>query len=418
MTKELKNRRTKKLKNNYSVLLFFGSFVLLFFVFGYSPTLAQTSPELQIIPSSPFINRAVETELIGPAASPAIPPDKILVSSIFRYAALPATDNRLDNPLTFKFAYPAEENRFKEIFVYDESQAKWLHLPGAIESASATLTAQTTLASGFAAVLADRLERSEYLKADINAPSLLVVDAQSGEILIERESERQRSIASLTKMMTAAVFLDNKVGWQKMVTMQKSDDTIPAKIYVKTGDKISTRDLFFATLVHSANNAAKALARSTGLSEAEFARQMNAKAKALGMNSTHFVEPSGLSESNVSTAADYLKLTQTLLRDKIFLEATTLKTYRLSLLRGKKTVKLTVQNSNKILNSPYIITGSKTGYTTEAGRCLMIRAKNKAGREVIAIIMGGTVPGRQWSDMNALLAAALGGEGGYKLANK
>ncbi len=372
---------------------------------GY--TLSSNDQLASIIIAPNTARRVAFIDLQTTTDYPALPLDKTLASVVYSYSLLPAGNNRLAQPITLAVRYQETSDRFKEIFIFDGADAKWKHLTGGIDLDNQELTAQTTLASGYLAVFSDKLNRSEYLKEELNSPTILVTDAASGEILVERNSNIARPLASLTKVMTAAIFLDNNPGWKKMVTMLKSDDTIPSKIYVKAGDKISTRDLFFATLVHSANNAAKALARSTGLSSAEFVRQMNLKAKELGMNNTEFVEPTGLSSGNISTAEDYLKLSQNLFTSDIFLQATTVKKYVISVVRGKKTLKIAVANSNKILNSPFIITGSKTGYTTEAGRCLMIRAKNKDNREVIAIIMGATVPGRQWTDMNSLLAAAL-----------
>ena len=380
-------------------------------------TLQSSDGQARII-IPPNANRVAFVDLAASADYPALPLDKTLASNVYNYYLLPASDNRLEYPITLATRFQDAARGFKEIFIYDGAAAKWKHLTGAIDLDKNELTAQTTLASGYIAVLADKVDRSEYLKEELNSPTILVADAQSGDILVEQNSAIARPIASLTKIMAAAVFLDNNPGWKKLITMQRVDDTIPAKIYVKPGDKISTRDLFFATLVHSANNAAKALARSTGLTSAQFVRQMNAKAQTLGMASTKFVEPTGLAAGNISTAEDYLKLSQAMLKDPIFLQATTLKKYTLNVVRGKTTLKMAVANSNKILNSPFTITGSKTGYTTEAGRCLMIRAKNKDNREVIAIIMGATVPGKQWSDMNSLLAAALDEKTNYSLTAK
>jgi len=371
--------------------------------------------EITVAPNT--VTKSLYVDFHEAASHPEIPLDKELVSKVYFYAFLPAAANRLDFPLNLSATYPQDEARFKEIFIFDEPTASWRHLSGNIDPTANRLSAQTLRASGFVAVLADKLARSEYLKEEINSPSILVADALSGEILLERNSNTSRPIASLTKMMTAAVFLDNNPGWNKKIAMQKSDDTIPVKIYVKTGDKISTRDLFFAALVPSANNAAKALARSTGLTNGAFVAEMNRKAKDLGMADTRFVEPTGLASGNVSTPADYLKLARSLAKNDLFRQATTIKKYSFSLLRGKKTIKITVANSNKILDSPFTITGSKTGYTTEAGRCLLISAKNKDNREVIAITMGATKAGAQWTDMNALLAAALGDKSGYAIAN-
>lgn len=423
---------TSKTPITKAIFLFIGVWLFLGYcllVFGYSKANAQiditagyitrsTDQQTQITIAPNTLGRVAFIDLQITADYPALPLDKALASGVYNYSLLPAGENRLAYPITVSARYQDAIGGFKEIFIYDGAEAKWKHFSGNIDFDKKELTAQTTLASGYVAVLADKIDRSEYLKEELNSPTILVADAASGEILVERNSNIARPIASLTKVMTAAIFLENNPGWKKMVAMKKSDDTIPSKIYVKTGDEISTRDLFFATLVHSANNAAKALARSTGLSSAQFVRQMNLKAKELGMDNTKFTDVTGLGAGNVSTAADYLKLSQALLKNVLFVQATTAKKYTMSVVRGKKTLKITVANSNKILNSPFTITGSKTGFTYEAGRCLMIRAKNNDNREVVAVIMGATVPGKQWSDMNSLLAAALDRSNTYKVANQ
>ena len=188
--------------------------------------------------------------------------------------------------------------------------------------------------------------------------------------------------------------------------MRAEDDAIPAKIYVRQGDTLTTRDLFYATLARSANNAAKALARATGLSEQAFVAAMNRKAAELGMRNTHFTEVTGLSEENISTARDYLILSKKLFADMLFLQATTPKYVTIATVNNGKRYRL--QNTNQLLDVPYVVVGSKTGYTAEAGRCIIMKAKNKAGREIIAITLGADVVGAQWEDMRLLLDAALG----------
>ncbi|MBI2637234.1 MAG: D-alanyl-D-alanine carboxypeptidase, partial [Parcubacteria group bacterium] len=183
-------------------------------------------------------------------------------------------------------------------------------------------------------------------------------------------------------------------------------DAIPAKIYAKPGDVFTARDLFYATLLRSANNAAKALARSTGLSPEEFVAAMNQKARELEMRDTSFADPTGLSAQNVSTAEDLYKLARHVFSDLAFLQATTPKKITISSVNnGKRHV---LENTNKAIDVPYVVIGSKTGYTEEAGRNVVMKARNRAGREVIAITLGGESPGAQWDDMRLLLDAALG----------
>jgi len=342
-----------------------------------------------------------KTELPNP-----VPPDKDMVSSVYWYAFLPAQNNTLEHNISVSMQFPEQETRWKEIYLYNTELGAWTHLPGEIDIENSVLHTETRWASGYIAVFADHLDKSEYIKERINSPSIFVADAHTGEILIERASETQRPIASLTKLATAATFLDHNPGWNQKVTFQTADDTIPAKIYVKTGDVFTAHDLFYATLLKSANNAAKALARSTGMPEQEFVSDMNQTAEKYGMKRTHFVEPTGLSDQNISTAQDIYTIAKSLFADPLFLQVTTPKAYTIAAVNTGK--KHTLINSNKLLDVPYIVLGSKTGFTYEAGRCLVMKVKNKAGREVIAVTMGADTPGAHWDDMRLLLDATLG----------
>ena len=132
---------------------------------------------------------------------------------------------------------------------------------------------------------------------------------------------------------------------------------------------------------------------------------MNEKAKKFGMNNTYFEEVTGLSEKNVSTAADYFILTKKLFSSMTFLQATTPKYFTIATVDTRK--KHIMKNSNKLLDVPYTVLGSKTGFTYEAGRCLAMKVKNKEGREVLAITLGAIKFGAHWDDMRTLLDATL-----------
>lgn len=371
---------------------------------GYSIISPNQDLEIKIAPNS--LNRSIFTELIKPEFYPSVPLDKTRISNVYYYSILPTTNNKLWEDISITFKYPLNETRYREIYIYNGELSEWTNLPGNITLANQTLTTSTNWASGFIAVFADHLDKSEYLKEKINSPSMLIADIKTGEILVERESSVIRPIASLTKLMTTAVFLDNNPGWDKRVSMKAADDTIPSKIYVRNGDTFTTHDLFYATLVKSANNAANALARSTGLTHDQFVQKMNEKAKLFGMNNTHFEEVTGLSEKNVSTAQDYFILTKKLFSSMTFLQATTQKYFTIATVDNRK--KYRMKNSNKLLNVPYTVLGSKTGFTYEAGRCLAMKVKNKQGREVLAITLGANKFGAHWDDMRTLLDATLG----------
>lgn len=371
---------------------------------GYSIISPNQDLEIKIAPNS--LNRSIFTELIKPEFYPSVPLDKTRISNVYYYSILPTTNNKLWEDISITFKYPLNETRYREIYIYNGELSEWTNLPGNITLANQTLTTSTNWASGFIAVFADHLDKSEYLKEKINSPSMLIADIKTGEILVERESSVIRPIASLTKLMTTAVFLDNNPGWDKRVSMKAADDTIPSKIYVRNGDTFTTHDLFYATLVKSANNAANALARSTGLTHDQFVKKMNEKAKLFGMNNTHFEEVTGLSEKNVSTAQDYFILTKKLFSSMTFLQATTQKYFTIATVDNRK--RHVMKNSNKLLNVPYTVLGSKTGFTYEAGRCLAMKVKNKQGREVLAITLGANKFGAHWDDMRTLLDATLG----------
>ena len=370
---------------------------------GHTISSPENDLKIQIKPNT--LNRSAFVELIKPEFYPKTPLDKTLISNIYYYSILPTTNNQLPASVTLKFSYPNNEERYREIYIHNQELNTWQHLPGYISVSKHELTANTKWASGFIAVFADHLDRTEYLKKKINSPSILVANTKTREILVERGSDIKRPIASLTKLMTASVFLDHNPGWDKKIAMKAQDDTIPAKIYVKPGDVLTTRDLFYSTLLRSANNAAKALARSTGLTHAQFVDKMNEKAKKLGMNNTQFVEVTGLSEKNVSTAQDYLKLTKRVFSDLLFLQATTPKYVTIATVNNGK--KHLLKNTNKLLDVPYVVIGSKTGYTVEAGRCLVMKARNKENSEIISIILGADKSGAHWDDMRLLLDAAL-----------
>jgi serine-type D-Ala-D-Ala endopeptidase (penicillin-binding protein 7) len=370
---------------------------------GYTITTPDRDVSITIQPNT--LNRSLFVEFISPEFYPKTPLDKTLISNVYHYALLPASENKLPVPISISFQYPINEERYKEIYIYNQEKQNWQNLPGTINHENHTISADTQWASGFIAVFADHLARSEYLKNNIDADSLLIIDSKTGEILVERNSAIQRPVASLTKLMTASTFLENNPGWDTSITMQARDDAIPAKIYVRAGDRFKTKDIFYATLLRSANNAAKALARSTGLGEQEFIKRMNQKAGRLHMENTEFAEPTGLAKENVSTAQDIYKLSRHVFSDLLFLQATTPKTFTIATATGKKH---SLRNTNKAIDVPFVVIGSKTGYTREAGRCLVMKARNDAGREVIAITLGGTTPGAQWDDMRELLDAALG----------
>lgn len=229
---------------------------------------------------------------------------------------------------------------------------------------------------------------------ELNAKSAIVIDSKTGKILYKKNSEQRLPIASITKLMTAKVVLDLDPQWDKIMEYSRFDNDVTdyagkwemSYLYVDPGETMTVKDLFFSSLLGSANNATYALYRSTGLLRRDFIEVMNRKAKELGMSDTKFTEPSGLDPRNVSTARDLAKLGRKIFNNFKILEATTSKKYSFSTINTDEPH--TIINKNKILDSELYILGSKTGYLHEAGRCIMLKATDKDRNEIIVVTLG------------------------------
>lgn len=217
-----------------------------------------------------------------------------------------------------------------------------------------------------------------------------VMDEASGMILYDKDADIVVPIASITKLMTAIVFLDNNPGWETDYEVRKSDSVSGGKIYLAVGSTVKVKDLMYTSLVGSANTATMALARSTGLTDEEFVIEMNKTAKDMGLENTEFVDPVGLSYGNLSTAREVVKLAKIALEKEEIRKAVSLRSYEYETLNGAKKI---IKSTNALLYSgediETINLGGKTGFTNAAGYCFVGKFKNKEGKEVISAILGG-----------------------------
>jgi D-alanyl-D-alanine carboxypeptidase len=230
----------------------------------------------------------------------------------------------------------------------------------------------------------------------LSAVSAIAIDAQNGEVLYGKNIDQSLPIASLSKLMSAIIFLENNPGWDKIITYSAEDDDVlsyaerreMAYLKINIGDQIKVEDLFYTGLVGSANNSIYALARSTGLSREEFVKKMNDKAQEWGLDKTYFFEPSGLSPQNVSSAKDFAKIAYYAFTDENIRKATSYKYWEFRTINDNKYHK--VKSINNLLQKKlsFKIKGTKTGYLEEAKRCLVAKGE-KEGREVIALVLGG-----------------------------
>lgn len=209
----------------------------------------------------------------------------------------------------------------------------------------------------------------------LKSGAVLVVDQDTGETIAMKNADKVLPIASLTKVMTAIVIVEAAQPLDEMLDITSDDidreKRTPSRL--KVGTRLSRDDLLVLALMASENRAASALSRNYPGGRAAFIAQMNAKARALGMKSTHFADAAGLSRRSVSTARDlHILLTaadaQPLIRDY--------STRAQHTVRVARNRKMTFASSNRLVRrAGWDIDLQKTGYTNEAGRCLVMQAR-------------------------------------------
>jgi D-alanyl-D-alanine carboxypeptidase len=248
-------------------------------------------------------------------------------------------------------------------------------------------------------------EDSRSLGIETTARAAIVFDRASGSILFEKNSKEKFSLASLTKLMTALVFLETEPNWEARIKLSKADDKEGGIFYARAPEEITVENLFNMMLVGSVNNAAMALVRSTGLSQKDFIAKMNQKARELKLKNTAFVDPTGLEPENVGTATDIAKLLSYALQNKKIQETVLQKKYVFSPIGSKRVYY--VKSTNELLWSflneePYELLGGKTGYTEEAGYNLTVGAR-RDGHEIIIVVLGSKTAEDRFKEVKGLV---------------
>jgi len=223
---------------------------------------------------------------------------------------------------------------------------------------------------------------------DIKAKAAIVLDQETDMVLYSENSKEKMLIASLTKIMTALVVLEN-VDLDGMVIISKSAfDTDGRKDGLIVNEKINAKDLLKIMLIRSNNSAAVSLAEHTSGSVEEFVKLMNERANLLGLENTNFSNPTGFdSEGNYSTAYDIAQLFDYASDKPLIWEI--LRTQRLNLTSLDKKTKHRLKNTNLLLGRLKNITGGKTGLTDEAGQCLVLIVGDPVDdHKIISVVLG------------------------------
>lgn len=224
-------------------------------------------------------------------------------------------------------------------------------------------------------------------KLEVRSSSALVVDVKTGKTLYQKNATKVRPIASLTKLMTALVVLDAKQNLNQTITVDKNDlDRVKhTHSRIRMGTKVTRRDALHLALMSSENRMASALARHYPGGRSAFVRAMNNKARALGMRNTHFYDSTGLSTRNVSTAQDLGKLAAAAYRQPLIRQFTQDENREMRF--STPAYSLMFNNTNPLVKNPdWDVRLSKTGFTDEAGRCLVMRAKPDS-RELAIVLL-------------------------------
>ena len=213
----------------------------------------------------------------------------------------------------------------------------------------------------------------------------LVVDQDTKEVLLSKNDQAVLPIASITKLMTGLLISEARLPMDESISISQADvDTEKgSSSRLAVGTELSRGELLHLALMSSENRAAHALGRTYPGGLQHFVELMNSRAKSLGMNDTSYVEPTGLSSKNQSSARDLATLVNFAYGDSTLRELSTSTGYQVEV--GRRT--LQYNNTNRLVKNPAWEIGlQKTGYITEAGQCLVMQAK-VAGRKLIMVFL-------------------------------
>ena len=217
-----------------------------------------------------------------------------------------------------------------------------------------------------------------------NSRRYVVYDRISKTIIIGKDENVKSAMASTTKIMTATIVLENTRLDEEVTVSGKAGGTGGSRLGLKKGDKITVNDLLYGLMLRSGNDAAVAMAEHVGGSVEKFADMMNQKAKELGLTNTHFVTPHGLDNSeHYTTAYELAKLTDYALQNEKFANIVGTKTTTIYINNQARQI----TNTNELLGVLNGVVGVKTGFTNNAGRCLVTETKRN-NMDIITVVLG------------------------------
>lgn len=219
---------------------------------------------------------------------------------------------------------------------------------------------------------------------DISAQNAIMIEANSGEVLYEKNAEGKAYPASITKIMTALLAIENGTLDKKVKVSENASGVEGSSIYLEPGEKISLRDLVYGLMLRSGNDAAIAISEEIGGSTSNFVIMMNKRARELGAFNTHFTNPNGLHDpDHYTTAKDMALIAMAAMKNADFKEVAATKSWVTERGEGKYNY---FYNKNKVVYQYTGGTGIKIGYTKAAGRTL-VASSQRNGMELICVVM-------------------------------
>lgn len=374
---------------------------------GFTNTLADLSVGVQ--PDT--FNQAAGFLVRKRQAYENVPEYLNLVSDVYSYKIdLPGV-GYFEKPIWLSYNYE-KDPKYQRNFYYYDGSSQWVKLPTTLDTVNDQVRAAWHFPYSIVAIFDDTRNDVGPSKiatfsdfGGIDAAGAIAIDESTGAVLYEHNAHAKRSIASLTKLMTAYVLIQEGTDLDRDVFYHSRYDQIGARLRMNEGEILSMKDLMYAMTVGSANNAAYALVDNAGYAKAEFVQLMNQTAGRLGLSDTNFADPSGLDPNNTSTPADYAKFMRAILRDADMLNFTTTSSY--SFITRNTGEYHGFNNTNSLMRtSDLYITGSKTGYLDEALYCLALKTK-QYNHEVITVVLGSPSGSARFSESERLMKWAL-----------
>jgi D-alanyl-D-alanine endopeptidase (penicillin-binding protein 7) len=244
---------------------------------------------------------------------------------------------------------------------------------------------------------------------EIVAADKAAVLSEDGRFLFyNKNADVTQPIASITKLMTALVFLEVKPDLNSSYKITGADNIEGGKLNLFLGDTVKLKDILFTSLVASDNGATMALVHASGLSEEDFIKRMNEKAKYLNLRQTFFADPIGLSEKNISTAREVALLAKEALKNSEISDAVNRKEYKFTTLEGRDKI---VESTDYLLfdsaKNNFLPMGGKTGYTERAGYCFVGRFQGPQGEDLIAAVLNSPGKNDRFKESKNLISWVL-----------